>query len=90
MEILAFLRHHKLANRLVPEKVEKGDNQTLAYLSNAVSDWLKAQAMPSAVADIQDLFAGNSVPTMSPEQQKAEEKFRKENFDLITWFVISK
>jgi hypothetical protein len=90
MEILAFLRHHKLANRLVSEKVEKGDSQTLADLSNAVSDWLKAQAMPSAVADIQNLFAGNTVPTISPEQQKAEEKFRKENFDLITWFVISK
>jgi hypothetical protein len=83
MEILAFLRHHKLANRLVPEKVEKGDNQTLAYLSNAVSDWLKAQVMPVISGGLWD-----DAP-ISPEQQKIEEKFRKENFDLITWFVVS-
>jgi len=39
---------------------------------------------------IQNLFSGNTTKqTISPEQQKLEEKFRKENFDLITWFVIT-
>jgi hypothetical protein len=90
MEILAFLRYHKFANRFVPEKVEKGDNQTFTDLSKAISDWLHAQVMPTAVAEIQNLFAGNSVPTITPEQQKLEIKFQKENFDLITWFVVSK
>jgi hypothetical protein len=91
MEILAFLRHHKLANRLVPEKVEKGDSQTLADLSNAVSDWLKAQANPVAIEQIQNLFTGNTAPTIIvPGQKKVEEKFKAENFDLINWFVISK
>ncbi|MDR0750924.1 MAG: DEAD/DEAH box helicase family protein [Tannerellaceae bacterium] len=84
MEILAFLRYHKSANRFVPEKVEKGDKQTLTDLSQAITDWLKAQAMPTITNSLWD-----NTP-ISPEQKKIEDKFQKENFDLITWFVISK
>jgi ERCC4-related helicase len=84
MEILAFLRYHKLVNRLVPEKVEKGDMPTLNDLSKAISDWLKAQALPTITNTLWD-----NTP-ISPEKKKIEEKFQKENFDLITWFVISK
>ena len=88
MEILAFLRHHKMAIRHVPEKVETGDPQTLNDLSRSIADWLKAQAKPVAVTAIQGLFTGNIAPNLSPEQKKTEEKFRAENFDLITWFVV--
>ena len=84
MEILALLRHHKQADRLVPEKVEKGDKQTLNNLSKAIADWIKAQAMPTITNSLWD-----DAPIL-PEQKKIEDKFQKENFDLITWFVISK
>jgi ERCC4-related helicase len=91
MEILALLRHHKFANRFVPKEVENGDSVVIANLSKAVSDWLQAQAMPVAVNQIQDLFSGNISPLkIAPEQKKTEEKFKAENFDLITWFVVTK
>ncbi len=89
-EILSLLRNHKLENRFVPQNIEKGDKQILEKLSNSINNWLKAQATPVAVNQIQDLFSGNVTPQkLSPEQKKLEDKFRSENFDLINWFIIS-
>jgi hypothetical protein len=91
MEILALLRHHKLANRFLPREIDDGDKTVLADLSKAVSDWLHAQVIPVAVNQIQGLFTGNNNPqSISPEQKKLEKKFKAENFDLITWFVITR
>jgi hypothetical protein len=90
VEILAFLRHHKHADRFVPQEVERGNPQTLHNLSNALAEWIHAQAQPAAVEQIHNLFAGNMAPVILPEQKKTEEKYQKENFDLITWFIISK
>jgi ERCC4-related helicase len=90
-EILNLLRFHKEANRYVPDEIEKSNSEELKKLSNAIADWLRAQAAPTAIYEIQNLFSGNiNMPTISPEQQKLEEKFKAENFDLITWFVITK
>jgi superfamily II DNA or RNA helicase len=89
-EILSLLRNHKLEIRYVPKKIEKGEKAVLDKLSNAVSDWLIAQAIPVAMNQIQDLFTGDSKPQkISPEQKKLEDKFKSDNFDLINWFVIS-
>lgn len=89
-EILALLRYHKLESRFVPSAIEKGDKSIMDKLSNAISDWVKAQAAPVAVSQIQDLFTGDSMPQkISPEQKKLEDKFKAENFDLINWFIIS-
>ena len=90
VEILAFLRHHKHADRFVPQEVERGNPQTLHNLSNALAEWIHAQAQPAAVEQIHNLCAGNMAPVILPEQKKTEEKYQKENFDLITWFIISK
>jgi hypothetical protein len=90
-EILNFLRHHKEENRYVPKNIEKGQAEELKKLSNAIADWLKTQANPVAIEQIQNLFTGNTAPTIiAPGQKKVEEKFKAENFDLISWFVISK
>lgn len=89
-EILTLLRNHKLENRFVPKQIDKGDLAVLKRLSNAIGDWLKSQATPIAINQIQDLFTGQTVPNkISPEQKKMEEKFKSENFDLINWFIIS-
>jgi ERCC4-related helicase len=89
-EILTLLRNHKLEARYVPKNIDKGDKATLNKLADAVSNWVKSQATPLAVNQIQDLFTGNVTPkNISPEQKKLEEKFKAENFDLINWFVIS-
>lgn len=89
-EILTMLRNHKAETRYVPQSIEKGDQMVLDKLADAVGTWVKAQATPVAVNQIQDLFTGNVTPNkISPEQKKLEEKFKAENFDLINWFVIS-
>lgn len=89
-EILTLLRNHKLETRYVPPSIDRGDKVVLNKLANAVGSWVKAQAAPIAVSQIQDLFTGNTTPQkISPEQKKLEDKFKAENFDLINWFVIS-
>jgi len=91
MEILTLLRHHKTSNRFVPVDIENGNKEALRLLSKAIDDWLRAQAMPAAINEIQNLFSAQSLQqTLSPEQQKTEAKFKKENFDLINWFIVSK
>lgn len=89
-EILSLLRNHKLEPRSVPHAVDKGDTVMLNTLADAIATWIKSQAMPVAVSQIQDLFSGGVTPKkISPEQKKAEDKFKAENFDLINWFIIS-
>ncbi len=92
-EILTLLRNHKLENRFVPQTIETGDKQILSKLSDAINHWIASQAMPVAINQIQDLFSGNATPQsptwISTGQKKLEEKFKKENFDLINWFIIS-
>jgi ERCC4-related helicase len=90
-EILGVLAAHKDESRFVPEKVDNGDEQTIKIYAKALSDWITSQAAPVAVAQIQDLFAGEcSVAAHHGTTEKTEEKFQAENFDLITWFVITK
>lgn len=89
-EILALLRHHKLELRYVPKQIENADKDIIQKLSDSVSHWVKSQAMPVAVNQIQNMFTGDITPKkISPEQKKLEDKFKPENFDLINWFVIS-
>jgi len=89
-EILALLRHHKLELRYVPKQIENADKDIIQKLSDTVSYWVKSQAMPVAVNQIQNMFSGDIAPKkISTEQKKLEDKFKPENFDLINWFVIT-
>lgn len=89
-EVLTLLRHHKLEARYVASTIEAGDKDVLDKLAAAVGGWAKSQAIPAALTQLQDLFHGTiSAKKISPEQQKVEDKFKNENFDLINWFVIS-
>ena len=89
-EILSLLRNHKTQARYVPKDIDEGNQAVLDKLADALGKWIKAQATPLAVNQIQGLFTGEVTPKkISPEQKKLEEKFKPENFDLINWFVIS-
>jgi len=89
-EILSLLRNHKMEHRFVPQNIEKGDKEILEKLSNSINNWVKSQATPLAVNQIQSLFSGDTTPQkISPDQKKLEDKFKSENFDLINWFIIS-
>jgi hypothetical protein len=79
-----------MEHRFVPQNIEKGDKEILGKLATSMRDWVKAQATPIAVNQIQGLFTGETAPQkISPEQKKLEDKFKSENFDLINWFIIS-
>lgn len=89
-EILKLLRDHKTEDRYVPQKIEKGNKEEIDKLAGAIRKWLESQATPTAVSQIHDFLKGNvNSNNLSTEQNKVEEKFRAENFDLINWFVIS-
>ncbi|MDD3489768.1 MAG: helicase [Bacteroidia bacterium] len=89
-EILAFLKWHKAETRFVPRNIEQGDSVILSKIANSVSQWVENQAAPVSVNQIQDLFSGTLPPQkISPTQKKLEDKYKKDNFDLINWFVIS-
>jgi len=85
-----LLRLHKFENRYVPKDIENGDKEVLNKLASEINSWIKAQAKPEAINQINDLFSGNMSPKyISSNQKKIEEKFKSENFDIINWFVIS-
>ena len=50
---------------------------------------IKGQIPQKAVEEIQSLFENGVDIKKTPEEKKLEEKFKPENFDLITWFVVS-
>lgn len=88
-EILNILRKHKKEKRYVPAPIEKGDKSEIEKLSNLIKNWIKAQVPNKAVEEILDIFNEGVSKKSSKEDKLLEEKFKPENFDLITWFVVS-
>jgi superfamily II DNA or RNA helicase len=89
-DILNLLRFHKFQPRYVPNDVENAHAETLETLAHALHTWIQAQAQPVAIHQIQDLFFGHTSPTsFTLQEQKVEEKFTPENFDLICWFILT-
>lgn len=86
-EILGILRNHKKKPRIVPEDVEKGDNSALQWLSDKIKKWIEGQVPKKAIDEIHELFT-EGVPKKK-EEKRLEAKFKPDNFDLITWFVVS-
>ncbi len=88
-EILGILRSHKHRPRYVPDDIEKGEQKAINILSARIRDWIKGQIPQKAVEEIQSLFEDGVDIKKTPEEKKLEEKFKPENFDLITWFVVT-
>lgn len=88
-EILSILRKHKKEKRFVPEAIEKGNKEEIDRLSNLIKDWIKAQVPQKAVENILSLFNEGVTKKQFKEEKMLENKFIPENFDLITWFVVS-
>ena len=88
-EILDILEKHKKEVRFVPEAVDHGEPNEIQTISTALTEWITTQAKPAAVAQIQKMFSNDIAPVISPEQKKWEAKFQKDNFDLITWFIVT-
>ncbi len=88
-EILGILRKHKNRIRFVPDDIENGDKEALQWLSDKIKAWIEGQAPKKAIDEIQGIFTDGAPRKKSSEEKRLEDKFQLDNFDLITWFVVS-
>jgi ERCC4-related helicase len=104
-EVLNALAKHKEEIRFVPKAIDQGEPKSIEHLSSALSTWLKSQAteeevledgtviqkMGKAPLDMLNKLKSGSKSTIQKlkEEGSASQKFNKDNFDLITWFIVS-
>lgn len=103
-EVLDALKFHQDKPRYVPTEIDKGEEAAIKALADSVKEWLKMQAveeeqtedgsiktkMGSSAKDIlSKLKIGDKdAITRIKQNKKVEDKFKAENFDLITWFLV--
>ncbi len=103
--ILEQLNKNYHLPRVVDPKIESGDSKTIDKLSNSLKIWIDNQAkteieledgtikqvMSKSGLDMINAFINN--PKAAKEKLKSEgnvsQKYNFENFDLITWLIIS-
>jgi len=93
-EVLEFLRRNKTLDRFVPEWIEKNNGERLKKLSGIIQKWMESKVPQQATAAILQIAQSRKSILQLPKQEKnaqlLEEKFKKENFDLIVWEYVSK
>ncbi|MGE0932554.1 helicase-related protein [Peijinzhouia sedimentorum] len=104
-DVLDALTHHKNKDRFVPDAVDKGDDDAIQKLVKVIKVWLDSQAaeeqvledgttkkiMGTEAKDILIKLRKGDKDALSRVKQnvKVDEKFQLDNFDLITWFLVS-
>lgn len=104
-EILDALTLHKEKDRFVPEKIDSGDEEAIQDLAGSLKSWLESQAVEEVAQEdgttkkqmgieakniLAKLRKGDKDAVSKVKQNiKVEEKFQMENFDLITWFLVT-
>ena len=93
-EVLEFLRKNKSQERFVPEWIEANNKERLQKLSNIIQQWMEAKVPQQATAAILQIAKSRKTTHKLTRQEKdtqlLEDKFKKENFDLIVWEYVSK
>lgn len=90
MEVLHSLREHKECHRFVPEKIEKPDEATIVQLKALIGKWMNRKAGVEAEQLAMDIFNGGNLKIKQLDDGSPEDRYKIENYDLITWFVVSK
>lgn len=104
-EVLDALSSHKDKNRYVHQSVDKGDKEAIQSLVNAVKNWLADQAVEEEKQEdggmkkrmgreakdvLAKLKSGDALAVEKIKKNiKVSDKYKAENFDLITWFLVS-
>lgn len=104
-EVLDAITYHKDLDRFVPDAIDKGDDAEILKLVNSLKSFLDRQAveltkledgstkktMGKEAKDVlTKLRRGDKTAVERVKQNvKVDEKFQLQNFDLITWFVVS-
>lgn len=104
-EVLDALSRHKDKVRVVPDAIEKGEETAISELVSALKKWLESQATEEEVledgtvkkhagSETKNILSGlktgdKSALKIVKENIKVSDKYQLQNFDLITWFVVS-
>lgn len=104
-DVLDALTHHKEKDRFVPNAIDKGEDAAIQELVNAMKAWLDGQAieeqlqedgttkkvMGSEAKDLLSKLRKGDKKSLEriKENKTVQEKFQLDNFDLITWFLVS-
>ena len=104
-EVLDAITHHKDNDRFVPDAVDKGDEEAIRELVNALKGWLESQAteeqkqedgttkkvMGKEAKDMLSKLRKGDKGAIAriKENKDVNEKFQLDNFDLITWFLVT-
>ena len=90
MEVLTALREHKMAHRYIPISVEKPTPETIAELKDMIEKWMKKKFETEDVQLALSEFDGESMAIKKKDETIPAERYKIDNYDLITWFVVSK
>lgn len=104
-EVLDALNHHKDKNRFVPVAIDRGDESAIQNLVLAIKEWLNSQIKEDLLQDdgtikkvmgkeakdlLTKLRVGDKTAVSRLKQNiKVDDKFQLNNFDLITWFLVT-
>jgi len=104
-EVFEFLKRHKDNIRFVPDKVDKGDEETITSLVNSLKKYLNSQiseeklledgtvkkVMGKEGLDILDKlkYGNRSAIDRVKENNTINEKFDPKNVDLIAWVLVN-
>jgi len=104
-EILDALTLHKDKPRFVPENIDKGEENAIQELAEAINKWMKSQAveeekqedgsvkkkMGKEASDLLSKLRKGDKGAIERIKQniKTSEKYKPDNFDLITWFLVN-
>jgi len=104
-EVLDALTLHKDEARFIPSAIDKGEEKAIQNLVDSIQAWLKSQAVEEEKqddgttkkkmgAEAKDLLSkiktGDQDALKRIRQNvKVSDKFQVDNFDLITWFLVS-
>lgn len=104
-EVLDALTLHKDEVRYVPAAIDRGETQAIGQLVEAMKTWLKHQAVEEEKqedgtikkkmgAEAKDLLSklksgDKDALKRIGQNVKVSDKFQADNFDLITWFLVS-
>jgi len=105
-EVLDALTLHKEEDRFIPRGIDKGEEKDIQSLVNAIQSWLKKQAVEEEKQEdgtIKNKMGTEPKDLLSKiktgdkdalkriaQNVKVTDKYKIDNFDLITWFLVSK
>jgi hypothetical protein len=104
-DVLDAVTQHKDYERYVPDAIDRGEEKQITLLSNALQSYLNDQAketveledgsqktlMGKEARDVLDKLRRGERSALEriKENITTDEKYQSDNFDLITWFIVS-